>query len=189
MSEMKEEKKRNYVVYRIVLEDGSVYIGSTTNLGKRISYHINDCYNPNASVYNIPLYVHIRENKLKFNKSNFVVLEDPEKITKTQSRMIEEQYRKEAKLQGGKFLLNACRAYATEEELKEDHREKNREYRAKNRDEISKKNKEYSAKNRDKKERKNSQKYTCICGSILRIDSKNKHNKSQKHINYINNLL
>lgn len=199
MSQMKsEEKKRDYVVYKIVLEDGYEYVGSTSDLNRRIRHHFSDCDNQNGKSYNVPLYKHIRSNNLKFDKDNFIVLEHFQNITETQARIIEERYRKESELQGGN-ILNACRAYVTEEETKQDKKEwhkeyrienrdilleNNREYRIKNRDKILKKNQEYYIENKKKISEKNKQTYTCACGISCTIRNKARHERSQHHKKY-----
>jgi len=155
---------KDYVVYKILLEDGYEYIGSTCNYKKRMNNHISMCYNENDH-YNKPLYKHIRDNNLKFSKDNFEVLEKVENINKTQARMIEEKHMKERVIQGGN-VLNGQRSYRTEAEMKEGKKQ----YRLQNREKILKKQKE---------------KYTCICGSTLTIIKKARHERSLKHLNYI----
>jgi hypothetical protein len=183
---------KDYTVYKIVLSDGYEYVGSSYNYKRRISCHISNCYNINNKDYNIPLYKHIRENKLKFDKDCFMVLEEVKNITKTQSRIIEENYRKNAVLQGGNIVLNAQRAHRTEEELKQDYienrdktLEQRKEYRHQNRDKVLEQKKKYYTQNREKILKKQKEKYTCICGSTSTKNNKIRHERSIKHINFI----
>ena len=46
----------------------------------------------------------------------------------------------------------------------------------------------YQAKYREKNKNKFKIKFTCECGSILRKYGKNRHLKTKKHIDYVNNL-
>lgn len=186
MSEI--EVKKNYRIYKIILEDGSEYAGSTCDLEMRIYHHKNTCYNENREGYNTSLYKHIRENKLNFDEDNFIVLKEVQNVTEKEARMIEEQYRKEAVILGGNIVLNAQRAYVTEEEKKE----YKKNWRIENRNNILEQQKEWYIKNRDKisekMKEKNKETYEC-CGSTLLKCNKAQHKKSLKHINYINNEL
>jgi hypothetical protein len=64
--------------------------------------------------------------------------------------------------------------------------EKNKEYREANKEKI----KEYDRNRPNKKERleKRKEKFTCECGSILRKADKNRHERSQKHKNYLESI-
>lgn len=72
-------------------------------------------------------------------------------------------------------------------------------YLEKNKNIISEKNKEYEKKNKVKRQQqkiiyyqnnkdKLKEKYTCICGSTLRLDTKARHNKTKEHQEYIKNI-
>jgi hypothetical protein len=63
-------------------------------------------------------------------------------------------------------------------------REKNKD---KNREKKQESNKKFYEKNKDDISEKKKEKYTCDCGSIIRKDSKARHEKeSKKHQNFIN---
>ena len=51
------------VIYRIINKETheTIYVGSTTNIRRRITDHKSRCHNPNATHYNYPIYQHIRE--------------------------------------------------------------------------------------------------------------------------------
>jgi vacuolar-type H+-ATPase subunit H len=66
-------------------------------------------------------------------------------------------------------------------------KEKSKEYREKNKDVLKEKSKEYREKNKDKINEKAKKKYTCECGSNIRIHEKNQHLKSNKHKQFIKN--
>lgn len=196
---MSEEVKRNYIVYKIVLEDGYEYVGSTNDYKHRILEHKSRCFNKNSSGYNIPLYKHIRKHNLKFDKDNFVVLKKLQNITETEARMFEEKYRKEAVLQGGN-VLNAFRAYRTEEEKGREHiaqykaqyDKNNKEYNAQyfaqyrqnNKEKIAERGARYYQNNKEKI----SQKFDCPCGSIYTRSNKARHFKTKKHLDYLSKI-
>jgi hypothetical protein len=174
---------KDYTVYKIVLEDGYEYVGSSCNLKRRMNNHISMCYNENDQHYKTPLYKHIRENKLKFSKDNFIVLEEVKNISETQARIIEEKYRKESVIQGGN-ILNDYRAYLSEQERKELYKK----YHIQNREKFLEIMKQYHFQNRNKISERKKQKYTCICGSTLTIQHKARHERSLKHLNYVSTL-
>jgi hypothetical protein len=61
-------------------------------------------------------------------------------------------------------------------------------YYIKNKDEVSKKCKLYREKNKDKIAERRSIKYLCECGSKLNKDAKARHERSNKHQNYLKSL-
>lgn len=72
------------------------------------------------------------------------------------------------------------------EEKKEEFMTKQKEYYEKNKYEIHRKGKEHRNKNKDKISEKKKLKFTCSCGSELRFIDKARHERSNKHKNYIN---
>jgi len=82
-------------------------------------------------------------------------------------------------------------------EHKEYYKKIQQNYYKKNKEQICKKQKEYYQNNKDKKreyEKKNKDKrnkrakeniYLCSCGSKIRKDTKSKHLKTKKHLNFI----
>jgi hypothetical protein len=57
-------------------------------------------------------------------------------------------------------------------------------YRLENKDKIAEQRKEYYEKNKQELLAKQNIKYTCICGSTLSINNKPRHERTQKHIKY-----
>jgi hypothetical protein len=51
------------VIYRIINKQTgeTLYVGSTTNIRRRLTDHKSRCHNPKATHYNYPIYQHIRE--------------------------------------------------------------------------------------------------------------------------------
>jgi hypothetical protein len=65
---------------------------------------------------------------------------------------------------------------------------RNKKYREEHKDEISARKKKIYQKNKEKISEKSKEKYTCVCGSNIRKSEKSCHEKSKKHIKYINSL-
>lgn len=80
-----------------------------------------------------------------------------------------------------------------EKEYKKKHYQDNKElileqckkYRQENKEEIKERKKKYREANKEKIKEKKSKLYNCICGSILTIEKKARHNKSIKHQKYL----
>jgi len=183
-------------IYKIYCKNESIkdiYIGSTSYFKKRKKSHKSCCNNSNGSRYNNYNYVFIRENG---GWNNWIM----ESIT-TCSK--EERYKMERwhieNIENTN--LNKYMPCRTEEEYykinkeyreknKEAKKENNRQYYKDNKEKIKEEAKQYYYKNKDKfnnkekmKERK--EKITCECGATFRKDNKIRHNKSNKHQNYL----
>jgi hypothetical protein len=200
MSEISSsEIKSDYTIYKITLSDGYCYVGSTKNFHQRITNHLSDCYNSKINSYNIPLYKHIRENNLNFDRTCFTVLEQVENYTKREAEKIEEKYRKEFEVLVGGNILNGMRAYLTPEEKKEREKEwyeknkvkkadYNTKYYQNNKEERAEYNRVYYQNNKEKiaerdKER-NKQPWHCIiCNVTITKGCKARHCRSQTHLN------
>jgi hypothetical protein len=74
------------------------------------------------------------------------------------------------------------------EKNKSEINEKQKQYHIANKISINQKHIENYDKNKERIAEKRKEKYTCECGSCIRIADKTKHFKSQKHINYIQSL-
>jgi hypothetical protein len=197
------------MIYVIRCNDENVideYVGSSTEFTKRKYQHKNDTINEKSKGYNRKIYQTIRENGGWENWSMIMIEEYPCE-NKRQLEMREEQIRVERKAS-----LNQIKAFISEKE-KNDYRkiynplyyEKNREkcleqkkeyyknnieqikiYREENQEIIKIKSKEYETKNKEKRNAKKKIKINCVCGSIICTDKKNRHEKSQKHLDFIN---
>ena len=176
MSELKQ-----YLVYIIKYNNDIIYIGSTSNFRYRKSKHKLACYNEDGEKYNKKLYKHIRENDIDFEDLKFEIIEyienkfSSDKENEKEARKREEQYRKRYSEITGGNITNMLRAYRTDEELKEYHKAYDKQYYENNKERIKEYHKAY-----------NKVKYTCECGSILTVHNKVRHERSKKHIEYIN---
>jgi len=131
------------VIY-IITTGGEGYVGSTINFKKRILQHKSNIYNKNSKDYNYKVYKKIRENNGQYEIN---IYEDNLTLNKKELCIYEEKVRL---LLGA--TLNDCRAYATEEQLKQQKRET---------DAVPTK---------------------CECGCVVRRDDIARHKRSAKHI-------
>jgi len=196
------------MIYVIRCNDKNVideYIGSTTEFIKRRYVHKNSVINEKCQGYNTKIYQTIRENGGWENWSMIMIEEYPCE-NKRQLEMREEQIRSERKAS-----LNVIKAFISEEEKKDYQKiynplyyDKNREkcleqkkeyykknieliqkYRDDNKEIIKIKSQEYEKKNKEKRNARGRVKITCICGSSICLDKKARHEKSQKHLDFI----
>ena len=75
------------------------------------------------------------------------------------------------------------------EEHKEYFKEKRTLYYEENKELLAKNKKIYREKNKEKLLEISKQKYTCICGTTSCIKGKRRHEKTLKHINFVNNVV
>jgi len=201
----------DYTFYKIVNINGDIdlcYVGSTANFKQRKQRHRHNCNNENSGGYNRKLYKTIREHG-GWEEFKLVEVGYTEQLTSTQAHIIEEGYRITLKAE-----LNMIKCFRTDEERKEyekEYRENNKgkvaeqkkEYYEKNKEkiaeykkeynEINKENlaaqkKQYREINKDKIREHKKEKNTCECGCIVTYGNLPRHKRSQKHIEFINNI-
>ena len=80
--------------------------------------------------------------------------------------------------------LNSQNAYTSKEERVEQVKEYNAKYREQNKEAIT----EYRENNREKLAEQQKEKFTCDCGSICSKGNKSKHEKTKKHLAYLESL-
>lgn len=181
-----EHQMKTYIMYEITCLDKSItsnYIGSTINFTRRKCQHKKDCANENRKQYNQKIYKNIRDIG-GWNNWIMLPLEEFECESILQAH-IREQYwidLKEAK-------LNSRKAHTTREQTNVEQKEQKVIYYIENKNEILAKSKQKYSENREEVSEKRKIKFTCECGSNTRKSDKAVHVKSQKHINYISNLL
>ena len=59
----------------------------------------------------------------------------------------------------------------------------------KNKEKLAERKAEYYQKNKEELNEKRKEKVPCVCGSIVSKNNLARHNKSQKHQNYLNSLI
>ena len=198
----------DYIFYKIVCITDDIdlcYVGSTANWKERQREHKSRCNNENCNAYKSKKYEIIRANG-GWENFKMVQIGTREQLTKREAEQIEDEYRIALKAN-----MNMRKSYTTEQELKEqqklyNQREdvkqkqkdyekkettilKKKDYRNKNIETIRQQQKQYEIDNKDKIELRKSEKVLCECCDLLmRKDSILKHQKSQRHLNNMNNI-
>ena len=137
------------VIY-IITTGYDAYVGSTNNFRTRISHHKYNIYNKNSKDYNAKVYKKIRENNGEWD---ICIYEDNLSLNKKELYIYEEKVRV---LLGA--TLNSIRAYATEEQL------------------------------RQQAEENGAVPIKCECDCFVRRGDIARHRKSTKHINLMISL-
>ena len=74
--------------------------------------------------------------------------------------------------------------------IKNKYRNIEKKHYEQNKDKMKEIGKQYRENNKEKIKERRQQKITCCCGSIICNDGhKARHERSQKHVNFINNKL
>ena len=151
-----------YTIYKISIA-GEDYIGSTKDLKQRLKGHKSTCNVEGNPHYNYKLYQHIRANG-GWDCCEIAPVEEFDCETKQQACIREEYWRREYK-----SLLNTNKAFATEEEKKEQMK--------------------ILWENRNKKERNEKLRLVisteCECGGHYKPPAKKKHLNSKRHQEFI----
>jgi hypothetical protein len=154
-------------VYKLVSTDIEIkecYVGSTNNERVRKNQHKSCCNNEKDKWHNLYVYQFIRDNG---GWENWDMIQIEEfKYNERRQLHTRERYWLET-LQAS---LNKVKPTRTKKELLQYHNNYNTDYYEKNQKQILEKNKI---------------KTTCECGSIYNKDTKARHEKSKKHINYL----
>jgi hypothetical protein len=135
------------IIYKIVCNDTNVkdcYVGSTTDFSKRKYCHKSVCNKPNEKKINLKVYKMIRENG-GWDNWSMVLIETHPCENKREAEKRERFWYDALNAQ-----LNTIRPHVSEEELKEETKQRGKQYREINRDELIQKSKEYQEKNKDK---------------------------------------
>lgn len=156
----------NGKIYKIVCNiNGDLYIGSTIRtLNIRLIAHNTD-------------YKRYLKGKCRYTtsydiiKGNDFYIELIENYPCNNKRELETQERFHIE---HKICINKYLPTRTKKEWREDNKQHTKQYRIKNKDKI-------------REQRKI--KIECVCGSILRKDCLNYHERTKKHLNFINNNI
>ena len=194
------------LIYKIVCKDLEIkdcYVGHTVNFTKRKSQHKSDCNNQNKK-YNSNVYKFIRQNGGWDNWDMIQIKKYPcndKREAEAEERKIYEELNSN---------LNTNRPFITNDEKKnyyEENKDKMKDYKKnyikenedkikdykqnyyeENKDKIKDYNKNYYQENKDKVLADMNQKVKCECGALISKCNLNRHLKTKKHQNYINNL-
>ena len=168
------------IIYHFVCNDKSIvdtYVGHTTEFRRRKSNHKSCCNNEKDQAHKFKLYQNIRANG-GFENWNMTPLEQYPCENDIQAR-IREQYWMD-QLQAKMNDRNAHTNYQEYQiKYREEHKQEIKQYH----DDRKEERKEKYEINKEKIAEKRKKVFTCECGSVFRIDSKARHEKSQKHIN------
>jgi hypothetical protein len=192
------------LIYKLVCLDPTIteiYVGSTTNFNERYRNHKKACYYPQAKGHNSKVYEYVRNNggldNFRMELVEYYPTDDKLKLLKREGELIREL---------NATLNSEIPGRTTKEYIKDNNlkvNEKTREWRKNNKEivaeyekrkyekhktKILEKRKEYRETNKIIIAEKKKEKYNCSCGSCICKDSKSTHEKSQKHINYIQSL-
>jgi len=147
-----------YIIYKITINDYT-YIGSTRDFNQRKITHKCACKTKELKVYQM-----IREAG-GWDKCEMIPIEEFDCEGHIQARIREEHWRREYNAN-----MNTIRAYRTEEELIEQKKESNKKL-----------GKAYHEANKEKEQAK----HTCECGGRYTHQSIRTHNKTKKHMAYL----
>ena len=188
---------QNTIIYKFVCDDVNikdVYVGATTDMIRRKAQHKYRCTNSNDKCHNLKIYFSMRSNG---GWENWTMLE-VEKYPC--NNLMESNIRERYWLEQLNSNLNKVVPSRTDKEYREDHKEQAKEYLQeyyKNNKEQAKeyyinnkeKIKEYSKEyyNNNNKDNNKLKKYECVCGCNITIIYKSHHNKTKKHLSYIQN--
>ena len=114
-------------VYRLIYNDITYYVGSTTNMRQRKSQHRRGCYNESNKDYNYPLYEFIRNNEGFDNWEMVMVQAYPECQSSDELRMYERYHYDILRP-----ILNVNRPIVTKEEILIEAKERSRISRLEN---------------------------------------------------------
>ena len=182
-------KYNNGKVYKIEPtngDDGDVYFGSTTKeyLSQRMATHKNKFKMwTNGQKYYIKSFELFE--KYGFDNCKIILLENVNANSKDELLARESYYIRNFKCVNKVIPNRTKKEYSKEYNIK--NKDKNieyqKDYQKKNKEKISIRKKAYDEENKEKRKVK----ITCECGSVCRKYEIRRHEKSKKHIDFINN--
>jgi len=162
-------------VYLLNDKKGMYYVGKTVDIKNRIQSHKNTIKNGDSCSS--------RELDIDFNCEILEEYGNEEDLLKGEQKWYD-IYKKKY----GLLLVNIERPLNTKREYYTQHKEEikkyNEQYTEQHKKEKSDYNKRQAEKLKDIKKIRD-----CICGGIYSLMSKERHEETQKHINYIDSLL
>ena len=190
------------VIYKLINYDypDLVYVGSTTNFTKRKQHHKERCLNPNDKKHKCKVYVSIRENG-GWENWNMIKICDYPCNNRREAEQEEDRYmilmksnlhmRRPFQTPETKKEYNDIRKDIKKEYDKVRRTEKADEIKAKKREAYHRDKEKYRERIKEKYIRdreKNTQLITCDCGTTLQLCRKSSHEKTKKHLKYLNSL-
>ena len=203
------------IIYKLVhfddLNDENIYVGHCTNMTQRRHNHKKACCNPDNKEHNEYKYQFIRANG-GWDQWEMILIEKYPCNIIDEATARERYWKRELNA-----TLNTQEPGRTIKEWREDNKEKITEYRKEyyennkeyikeqkkewrenNKEKIAEQNKEWRENNKEEIAEKKKQKYennkhklaekiTCNCGSIIRSTDIRRHEKSNKHQEWVKN--
>ena len=158
---------KKVIIYKLVCNDLTVkdlYIGHTTDFTNRKRNHKSCSLNPNNSNHNLKVYQMIRDNG-GWNNWSMIVIEKYPCNDDLEARSRERHWYEVLNAN-----LNMISPTLNLEKMKINMK-------------ISEK--KYREKNKDKTQEYKNEKHKCRCGGCFTTANKSPHNKSKKHVKYI----
>ena len=180
-------------IYKIYNDD-MAYIGSSKNFKKRMDCHKSNCNNENLKAYNCFIYQYIRQHG-GWDAFTKEIIHTCEVADETEQRMVEQEW-----INKNECKLNDRRSYITEEDRiqrdkkaykkwfeqnKEHILELKKQWNEKNKEKIKEYKKKWYDDNKERYKEQNKQKTTCECGSVFRKSDKAQHERTKKHIQFM----
>ena len=172
----------NGLIYKIVCKDPTIteiYVGSTCNFYRRTAQHKQECMSITHKSYNYYKCKFMRENGGWDNWSMVEIKKFPCE-TKRELELEERKYIEELKP-----TLNKNTPTRTNKEWYEANKERllevNKKWKEDNKDYIMQQNQVY----RDKNKAKIQESIVCGCGKVYTKQNKKRHEKTKKHLDYI----
>ena len=202
-----DNKYNNGKIYTIRCTDNNnlIYVGSTTQPLYKRWYEHKQIYNKEGKQYNKLLYIKMRElgvDKFYIELYENINCQNIEQLHKKEGEIIRQIATLNKKIEGRTFKEyykdNKEKIKQYKEDNKEKIKENNKEYRdnnkekiknyyEKNKEQIIEKIKNYYKDNKEKIKINAAIKINCLCCSCFRKGDLSKHNKTKKHIEFINN--
>ena len=184
---------QNGKIYKLICsETQKIYIGSTcSTLVKRLHQHKRKYNNCMSKTFIEPQIFLIEdfpcERKEQLTGRERYYIENFDCVNKVIPGRTGKEY-----YQDNKDKINQIsKEYHSKNQNNIDYQNKRKEYSEKNKDKVSQMKKEYYKKNKEKilekMKEKNKEKITCECGSIIRILTIPRHERSKKHLNFLAN--
>lgn len=189
-------------IYKICCNDTNItecYVGHTTNFTKRKNTHKYSCNTETHYTYKLQVYQYIRANG---GWENWSMIQIEEFACENQ---LQAKSRERYWIETLKPKLNCSIPTRTDKEYYNDNKETileyqdqyyqehktekieyQKQYAQEHKAEIKDYKNAYYQQNKLKQSEKAKQIYTCKCGSILTLSGKSNHNKSVKHLTFIN---
>jgi len=154
-----------------------VYIGSTTcKIAQRKAKHYYEYKNPTSNMSAAKI---LQYEDAYFDVIEQIVFNEKTELTNREGFWIENT----PNCINIKIMVRNLYRYRRKERTK--ILQRNKIYYENNKEKIAQRDKIYRENNKEKKTEQRAKKTTCICGKIITIDHKSRHEKTTKHLLFI----